>query len=286
MKIAHSTFPFQNRKINCLLKLLIFITRLKDDKGVPKIVIVITDGASNDKLQTLTQAKRIKDRGFNIISIGIGKLKEDELIGMASSPNDVYKVDDFDKVLLILSSISRTACLQPAVITEEKEIRSTVEKNTYKYFKFSLEKTPNNMSFNQNVTYLENFTIELEKLNGDTEMFYSFNDENPKSNLDYIQKDPQKEPDMNFVEKNYESKVIEINGENKKYYQVTRPKNQTLLYFGIKGYKEKNEFQIFVYNRTVNSSPSFHKNNYSLLFKTAIFIIFSMFSFFVEPNSL
>jgi len=249
-----------------------------DDKGVPKIVIVITDGASNDYKQTIAQAKRIKDRGINIVSIGIGNLSEKELIDMASSPNDVYKVEDFDKVLLILTSISRTACLQPAVVTEEKEIKSTVEQNTYKYFKFSLEQKNPNSSLNQNLTYFDKFTIELEIINGETNLFYSFTDENPKSDQDYIQNEPQKEPDMNFIEKNFLSKSVISDGSNKKYFQVKRPKNETLLYFGVKGYKEKNEFQIYVYNRTVNSSLSLHENNLIIRLKILIFLI--LFAFY------
>jgi hypothetical protein len=86
------------------------------DQGVPKIVIVITDGESDNNNATLSEAKKLKDRGYNIVSIGIGNLKEQELIDMASSPNDVFKVDDFDKVLLILSSISLSACQQPNLI--------------------------------------------------------------------------------------------------------------------------------------------------------------------------
>ena len=60
--------------------------------GVPKIVIVLTDGESNDYTLTINEAKRIKNRGINIISIGVGNLKEQELIDMATSLNDVYKV--------------------------------------------------------------------------------------------------------------------------------------------------------------------------------------------------
>ena len=60
--------------------------------GVPKIVIVLTDGESNDYTSTINEAKLIKNRGINIISIGVGNLKEQELIDMATSLNDVYKV--------------------------------------------------------------------------------------------------------------------------------------------------------------------------------------------------
>ena len=37
---------------------------------MPKVVIVVTDGESSNYDQTIMQAKQIKDRGINIISIG------------------------------------------------------------------------------------------------------------------------------------------------------------------------------------------------------------------------
>ena len=60
--------------------------------GVPKIVIVLTDVERNEYTSKINEAKLIKNRGINIISIGVGNLKEQELIDMATSLNDVYKV--------------------------------------------------------------------------------------------------------------------------------------------------------------------------------------------------
>jgi hypothetical protein len=224
------------------------------DQGVPKIVIVITDGESDNNNATLTEAKKLKDRGFNIVSIGIGDLKEQELIDMASSPNDVFKVDDFDKVLLILSSISLSACQQPAIITEEKEIKSDVAQNSYKYFKYSLEDKP------------DNFTIEVTDLKGETEFYYSFEDENPKSPEDFIkQNTTQTDIDMNFIEKNLISKdvssfkpkyVARVN-EKKKTILITRPLDIStdFLFIGVKGIMQTNEFQFQISDKII-SLPS------------------------------
>ena len=215
---------------------------------MPKVVIVITDGESNEPFETLTQAKRIKDRGINIVSVGIGNLREQELIDMASSINDVYKVDDFDKVLLILSSISLTACQQSAAITEEKQIKSEVVLNGYRYFRYSLEDKP------------ENFTIEIEDVKGETEFFYSFEDETPKSSEDYITNLAQSEFDMNFIEKRSirNEKATSRVVEKKKYIQITKPLgvNAEFLFMGIKGKSEQNEFQVYIYKKVISTGPA------------------------------
>lgn len=76
------------------------------ESGTPKVVMVITDGLSTDPKSTLVEAARIKDRGIDIISVGIGKdINLDELVAIASSPNDQYFVDDFDKLYLIISGL-------------------------------------------------------------------------------------------------------------------------------------------------------------------------------------
>lgn len=73
------------------------------ESGTPKVVLVITDGQSTDPKKTLVEANKIKDRGIDIISVGIGSNTNlDELIGIASSPNDQYFVDDFDRLYTII----------------------------------------------------------------------------------------------------------------------------------------------------------------------------------------
>ena len=203
------------------------------------------------------------------MSVGIGNLKEEELIDMASSPNDVYKVEDFDKVLLILSSLSLTACQQPAIITEEKEIKSDVGKDSYKYFRYSLEDKP------------ENFTIEVTDLKGETEFYYSFEDENPKSPDEFIKPNTtQTDFDMNFIEKNsiivtkdnneissFSLKAASRATDKTKSIIITRPfgNSSAFLFIGIKGKSQMNEFQLKIYDKVIYTGEPFNP--------TTIFII-------------
>lgn len=217
--------------------------------GVPKVVVLVTDGQSNVPAQTIAEAKALKDRGFNIISVGVGNINEKELIEVASSVDDFYKVDDFNKIVEILKGLSRSAVLQPAQVVQQLEIKSKLEKNTYKYFKYPLD----------NVIE-EEFTIEIEILTGNTELFYSFEDQNPKDVEDSVKLNstsPDTEIDGNFFEKiinRQKRQLIELrNDPFKKYYTIKKPTDLTAktLYFSIKGYEAQNEFQMFIYNKTV-----------------------------------
>ena len=137
---------------------------------------MITDGMSSNPPQTLIEAQNIKDRKFNIISVGIGGANIQELTAIATSANDVYFVSNFNEVLEIITSLSRTTCLQSAEIPSKTEIVSRVERDTYKYFRLSL--------VNPNET-LDEFTFELQILKGLTDLFYSFENENPKSESNF-----------------------------------------------------------------------------------------------------
>jgi len=163
------------------------------DKGVSKVVIVVTDGASNvNPAMTIPNANKIKNRGINIISVGIGnKLNQQELEGIASTKDDVYNVNDFDKIGLILEALVKTACQQPVIMEQEQEIQATVKKDSYKYFKYSLS------DFNST----RQFSIELENLVGNVRLFSSFTDETPKDSNEYITSSSSTNNNINYLER-------------------------------------------------------------------------------------
>ncbi|CAF0704553.1 unnamed protein product [Brachionus calyciflorus] len=249
--------------------------------GIPKVVVVITDGISQNTQRTLLEAQKIKDRKFSVISVGVGNgINWPELIGIASTPADQYFVNDFDKIQLILAGVSRTSCQQPAPIPTETDIRSQVEKNSYKYFRYSIKDAINGT--NQT---LDEFTIELSLYDGDTELFSSFTDENPKSKDDFLDTSGVKpEPDTNFIEKvsnrlRRSSDVTLTDIKKRKFYQIKRPEsgqNET-LYFSVRGLKEKNDFRVFVYNSKVNSAFSLWQKENNKIF---LFAILSCFFYF------
>lgn len=78
------------------------------ESGIPRVVMVITDGLSDNTTATLIEAARIKERDIAIITVGIGKEVEidlEELVGMASSPADQYFVNDFTQLSTIIAGM-------------------------------------------------------------------------------------------------------------------------------------------------------------------------------------
>ncbi|XP_050993234.1 collagen alpha-1(XII) chain-like [Labeo rohita] len=77
---------------------------------VPKIVILITDGKSQDDV--LLPAQRLRDAGIELFAIGVKDADENELRAIASPPEEthVYNVDDFRFMLDIMEKLTRSVC--------------------------------------------------------------------------------------------------------------------------------------------------------------------------------
>ncbi len=170
-----------------------------------------------------------------------------------------------------------------------------MEKDTYKYFKYPLELTEQNSATslrNQNVSYLENFTIELKEFSGASKLFFSFDEKNPKSDSDFLKANDKPERDENFYDDSIsivkylkdfqreeteslpttESNNLTLIAKNSKYYQVKRGNNSSILYLSVKGFETENMFQVYVYNRTVNFEMSIHQKN-SLVYLAACLLV-------------
>ena len=78
--------------------------------GVPRVLIVLTDGASNDDVVTPSDA--LKSTGVIIFTVGLGKnFKKDQLNVMASDPKEehVFTVD-FPQMETIVKAMQETLC--------------------------------------------------------------------------------------------------------------------------------------------------------------------------------
>ena len=84
-----------------------------DRIGVPDMVVIITDGESNDGPETLIQAKLAKEEGIHIISVGVGNwIDRYELEIMASHPFEInmIHVDSFDALSTIVYVLRDALC--------------------------------------------------------------------------------------------------------------------------------------------------------------------------------
>ncbi|KAK7493781.1 hypothetical protein BaRGS_00014922 [Batillaria attramentaria] len=82
-----------------------------DRDRVANILIVMTDGKSNNKQATLTQARQIHNSNMNIFAIGVGSnVDHAELEAIASKPSNVFTVSNFDALDNIQAALQKTAC--------------------------------------------------------------------------------------------------------------------------------------------------------------------------------
>ena len=80
-------------------------------RSAPKIMIVITDGSSENPAETINQAKQAKQEGIRIIAVGVGNnVFVEELKQIASNQRKYYQAADFTALQAIESDIRNLIC--------------------------------------------------------------------------------------------------------------------------------------------------------------------------------
>ena len=72
-----------------------------DRSNVADLVVILTDGGSNDQEATVTQGLRLKAKGVHVLAVGIGNwLNKVELESIASHPDsrNVLYISSYDKL--------------------------------------------------------------------------------------------------------------------------------------------------------------------------------------------
>ncbi|XP_019212169.1 collagen alpha-4(VI) chain [Oreochromis niloticus] len=81
------------------------------ERRVPQIAVVITDGASTDDV--LEPARRLRQHGVIVFAIGVGQIKQTQLITIANWPSErfVLTTDSYQKLQDQTNSLLETVCL-------------------------------------------------------------------------------------------------------------------------------------------------------------------------------
>ena len=193
------------------------------NEGVSRVIMILTDGASNGLVKPIPVANELKRNGIKIYSVGIGSgINLQELIGMATDGR-YYLVADYDKIGQIVGDMTETSCTEPAVIPlETSEIE--ILQNSFKYFRFPLE--------NFNTSFIE---VNVKNRLGQTKLFTSFDKRNPNDLPSTIEGEAQ---------------MLRIKRDVSENNVLSIPENSTDLYIGIKGLNTKNVFKIKILERT------------------------------------
>ena len=83
------------------------------NEGIPRVVMLLTDGYSNSPTLTAQAAVRVHDDNIQVYSVGIGiGINEAELLTIASDPSFVYRISDFSVEAFAeeLRPLQLTAC--------------------------------------------------------------------------------------------------------------------------------------------------------------------------------
>ena len=75
-----------------------------------RVAIVITDGESAWPEHTVTEAKKAREHGINVIAVGIKDAVYDELVAIAGDQSRVFSVDEFDLLDDIVDGITTATC--------------------------------------------------------------------------------------------------------------------------------------------------------------------------------
>lgn len=94
------------------------IIQLEGRFGVRQVAIVITDGRSKNNTATVIEADLLKQSGVDVIAIGIGYLiDQNELYSIASNPEYVFVLDNFQDMRNFTGNVSALLCPQQGRFT-------------------------------------------------------------------------------------------------------------------------------------------------------------------------
>ncbi|KFO32697.1 Collagen alpha-6(VI) chain [Fukomys damarensis] len=79
-------------------------------RGVPQVLIVITDGESHDAEKLNATAQALRDKGILVLAVGIAGANPVELLAMAGFSDKYYFVETFGGLKGIFSDVSASVC--------------------------------------------------------------------------------------------------------------------------------------------------------------------------------
>ncbi|XP_059166956.1 collagen alpha-4(VI) chain-like [Physella acuta] len=86
------------------------------------IVVMITDSVSKDQAATSAAAKVLRDRGVNILAIGVGDASDKELNQITGNSSNVFKTESYDR----LSNLKDTLVSRICAVFKEDEGNNTI----------------------------------------------------------------------------------------------------------------------------------------------------------------
>ena len=101
------------------LALSVLTNNSRTNEGIPRVVVLLTDGRSNSPLSTINSANKVHDANIQVYSFGIGSgVNEAELLAIASDESYVYHINSFTagSFSSVLRPLQLSACLSKIIV--------------------------------------------------------------------------------------------------------------------------------------------------------------------------
>lgn len=106
---------------------------LRDERyGIPRVLIVITDGQSHDSV--LIPAQRLHKKNIVVYAIGVGQCDMLQLFEVASSQEHVYTLRTFVELDTFISTITAATCNEPQPVNLRRRVEMSSPKSKFQYF--------------------------------------------------------------------------------------------------------------------------------------------------------
>ena len=122
--------------------------------GLPRILIVLTDGEATDSVSI--PAQNVRDENIVVYAIGIASYNLDQLKKIASSETHIYTLSTFSDLEKFISTITSSTCYEPRPVSLNETIITNVAKDAYQYFTYNVKPSSNLVI---NVTDLHGNTV-------------------------------------------------------------------------------------------------------------------------------
>ena len=109
--------------------------------GIPRILIVLTDGEATDSISI--PAQNVRDKNIVVYAIGIANYNLDQLKKIASSESHIYTLSTFSDLEKFISTITSSTCYEPRPVSLNETIITNVVKDEYQYFTYNVKPSSN-----------------------------------------------------------------------------------------------------------------------------------------------
>ena len=109
--------------------------------GLPRILIVLTDGHSYDIVSI--PAQNVRDENIVVYAIGIANYNLQQLNNIASSASHVHTLSTFSDLEKFITTITSSTCYEPRPVSLNETIETKVDAEAYQYFTYKANPSSN-----------------------------------------------------------------------------------------------------------------------------------------------